>query len=253
MSSKKKKTRNPKELWEKERPGRCNYRTKHTLKNGKKKRCRAWPAKGGKHCNVHAKKCLSGPDHPNWKGGTSRHTMRKYLPERMLEKFDAIVNDPELVSVRGNLAVMYIRLGELMERLETYESSNAWEQIGSKLEAIEEAEDLDEVYALVLEAKEHHKAAEEEKNLWGEIFVVMEQSRKQADTERRREEALQANINAKQAIALFNQLFQLLVEEIEDARVRARVGERLRGLLQREAPGIQQEEVVEADYEVVDD
>lgn len=223
---------NPKD-WPAPIPGRCNFRRKnHT-------RCKNYPVNGKKRCNRHLNKAKEGPDHPQWKGGVSRGWARKHLPVRLLERFDSVVNDPELTSVRELIAVAGTRLTELFDKIDERESKEAWESLGFVLGEIEKAldsEDYDAAAKMVAVGFQHYKSAKYERGVWSEIFQTMERSRKLVDTERRREEMLQANLTAQQAIALFNQLFQLIADEIKEADLRARLGTRILDWLQAQSP-----------------
>lgn len=244
------------EDWDDAIKGRCNFRSrKINPETGKKRRCRSYPMSGRKRCRKHINKAREGPESNVWKGGTSRTFAKKYLPRKLIARYNEIVNDPELTSVRDLIAVTGARLSELYEKIPPAESGEAWDAMGEILDQIETSEDLDEIGRLVSMARENYKVARHERGVWREIFEVMEQARKLSDTERRREEGLQANLTAKQAIALFNALFVLLSEEIADAKVRWRVGQRLEMLIAAEAPGVLHDptkQVEEADYEILD-
>lgn len=186
----------------------------------------------------------AGARNPNWKGGVSRRYIREHLPQRLIARYDAIINDPELSSVRDLLAITQVRLTELFEKIPTKESRAAWEaldtlkqdlttvvagltkqpKLQAKLGAIVEA--LGQ--AVNLAAHEYH--------IWDEIHGAIEKARRLAKTEAEREATLQANLTASQTIALFNRLFEIITQEIPDVQTRRRVGQSLVELLQRDSP-----------------
>lgn len=185
-----------------------------------------------------------GAQAPNWKGGISQGYMRKHLPERLLAKFDAIVNDPELSSVRDLLAVTNVRLTELFAKIPTKESRVAWEALDAvRSELMSLCDGLGKqpktqaaLRSLVERLTECVRTAAHEYHIWDEIHGTIEKSRRLAKTEAEREATLQANLTAAQTIALFNRLFQLITEEIPDPQTRHRLGVALVDLLKRDTP-----------------
>lgn len=210
-------------------PGRCNFRKKGFT------RCKAFPVSGSQRCRKHYR--ATGPEHGGWKGGNSKSFARQFMPERLMSRFDAIVNDPEISSVRDLLAVAGVRWSQLLERLETLDSRAAWERFGECLDELEskigELKDKDAaaVRPFVEEMRRHYKTAMQEHRVWAEILDTMERHRKLAETEQKREANLQANLTARQSIALFNALFKILTEEIPDLTQRRRIGQRLTEVL----------------------
>lgn len=224
--------------WPPPRPGRCNAR------KPLHQRCKAYPSKDPHHDGVHCAKHQRaiGANHGSWKGGISSRFLRRYMPERLMSRYDALINNPELTSVRELLALTGARLSELLERVASGESAAAWaaldavftsmEGVIGKLPAIPEQEALASWLSI---ARTHYQTARHEQALWQELHDTVERARKLAETEQKREAVLQANLTAQQAIALFNRLFQLLHDEITDPNTRQRVALRLHELLGMEA------------------
>lgn len=217
------------EKWPAPIAGRCNFRKRNFT------RCKAWPERGSDRCRKH--RTPKGAQNGRWKGGTSNDFMRSFMPQRLMERFDRFVNDPEISSVRGSLALLSARATELIEKLETLESRKAWEQLGETLSELElkvsemKEKDAIAIAPLIEIMRKQYKGAMAEYRVWDQIVEAVEQHRKLADTEQKREANLQANLTARQAIALFNALFKILVEEIPDLEQRRRIGERVTELL----------------------
>lgn len=209
--------------------GKCNFRkANHT-------RCKQTPKPGSDRCGKHQR--AQGENHHAWKGGTSKYFARKHLPQRLLASFDMIVNDPEISSVRELIGLIGARMHEMLAKLETLDSRVSFEEA---LETVDELElrtrDLSEkdaaVVAPLLEIlRKNLRSGLAEYRVWDDVMALVEQYRKAADTEQKREANLQANLTARQSIALFNQLFKILVEEIPDPEQRRRISNRLNDLL----------------------
>jgi hypothetical protein len=108
------------------------------------------------------------------------------------------VEDSELLELRGSVALVDARIGELLATLP------------------EEPSDLDA-------------------DTWRELLVLLEQRRKTVETERRREETLQLHLSAAQAMAFTSALMTAVVECVTDLRQRQALAQRVEGLLARPA------------------
>jgi hypothetical protein len=106
------------------------------------------------------------------------------------------LEDPELLSVRSEVALLDARLGELAATLPD-------------------------------------EPAELDSSTWHDLLALIEQRRKLVDTERRREEVLQSNMTSNQAIAFVSCLMQAVVECVADRRERQQLAQRVEHLLSR--------------------
>jgi hypothetical protein len=217
--------------WPAPTPGRCNFRKRDRT------RCQRYPLKKGKdlkHCKVHQR--AQGEAHGSWKGGRSKH-FRKHLPENLLATYDAVMNDPEISSVRELIAMTSARYVQLWAKVPTRESAEAWDALGEVLAALErlvpEMHEKSRVeYVAWLDAfSANYKTARHERAVYAEIMDVTERMRKLGETEAKREATLQANLTANQAIALMNGIFRIHVELIRDLGLRKQLGEAMLNLL----------------------
>jgi hypothetical protein len=109
------------------------------------------------------------------------------------------MEDPELLSLRSEVALVDARLGELAASL---------------------PESPDEV----------------DRKTWGQLLGLIEQRRRLCDTERRREADLQLHMTANQALALVMALQTAVVECVSNLRERQALGRRVEQLLSRPEP-----------------
>ena len=217
--------------WPAEIPGRCNFRKPHFL------RCKNYPMKGlgtdGQHCKKHQR--AIGEDVAGFKGGTSKGFMRRHVPQHLLQRFDEIVNNPELTSVRELLALSGARLSEVLDKVPAQQSDLAWDNLGEMLNqfgaAIGELKDgspiQQRLIAVLGTMQDNYRTAMHERHAWNDVHREIERTRRLAETERKREEMLQANLTGNQAIALFNKLFDIITEEIQDLGLRRKIGTRI--------------------------
>lgn len=84
---------------------------------------------------MHGGKSLSGTAHPNWNHGRRS----KYrLPNRLQAAFEASVDDPELVSLRSELALMDAMINEVLRELDGVERTT-WPSLVATSDAIDAA------------------------------------------------------------------------------------------------------------------
>lgn len=212
------------------------------------------PMKGRNRCKYHGGASPRGIGHYNYKGkGFSRD-----LPTRLVDRFNEQLNDAELSSLRHHLALIDVRIGETLGKLDTGEATERWEQARLRVTEIRKA----------LEESEHEKAltiAEQLEDLvrrsqaddfvWAAVQDLIAQRRKLADTEGRREAALRDSLKVDQAMAFVSTVTAILREEVQDQKVLTKIGLRLSETMQREQlPQLGAgDDIVDAEFEEVDD
>lgn len=164
--------------------------TAHSRRTGEP--CRQPAMHGRAVCRLHGGKTPRGQLSPHYRGkGQS-----KDLPTRYADRYRMAMEDPELLESRGSVALVDVRIGELLASLP------------------EEPSELDV-------------------ERWKELLMLFEQRRKLVDTERRREEVLQLNLSANQAALFIHTLMTAVVECVHDRRERQALAQRVEHLLAR--------------------
>src|SRR3990167_2330995 len=83
--------------------------------------CRAYAMPNGR-CRMHGGATPSGPASANYRHG--RYS--KYLPARLAERYLEAESDPELLSLRSELALVQARLPALLRQVDTGEAGALW-------------------------------------------------------------------------------------------------------------------------------
>lgn len=180
------------------------------------------PAMANGRCNLHGGKSTGGP---LVAGG--RHS--KYLPQRLQARYQEALQDPELLSLNAEVAVIDTRLGELFQRLSGTETSLGWVK-AHKLRQQEKVGGPDGIKA----GQELDQLLEEglvDTATWNEIGSLIEQRRKCAESEAKRLAQLDQFITAKQANVLIAAIIKLVTDNVDDAGTRARIAQGLVGLV----------------------
>lgn len=99
---------------------RRDRRAKCMAMNGRV-RCSHFARQGSRYCYVHAKQEAKNP-------GRVRD-FADAIPAELRPRFKQVLDDPELLSVRPDVALFRLRQEELLKRLETRESSETWDSL----------------------------------------------------------------------------------------------------------------------------
>lgn len=91
--------------------------------------CQRWANHGSEYCHTHGFRergaFKPGPLNPRWKSGK----YSRCLPQRLLATYSELLNDPEYLEQREEIALLTARLAELVQELETEDSPEIWEEI----------------------------------------------------------------------------------------------------------------------------
>lgn len=164
--------------------------------------CRKSPIKGRNRCRFHGGKSLAGADHPNAK---ELRYSRYFLDRRMLNKFEAAFDDPDLLSLKANIAITDTRLAELIESLKSGESLKAWERMReaydnfvdchNRGDSVGAVEYLNEMGRLIrFGVGEHQK--------WREIKDMQAHRRQLSETEHKMQHDMKQVMTSDQAMGL---------------------------------------------------
>ena len=208
-------------------------------KKGTPHPCRQFPIKTKERCKFHGGKSLVGAD-CSWHRGRG---YSKDLPTRYAERVAAAMDDPELISMRSEVALLDARLAELFGGMDDGHTLDNWQKVKDQRDALAAAlvdddperreERLAEVLValslLLTEVAGVQKA-------WAEVYSIVQDRRRLAVAETKREEVLEASMDRRQAMAFVLAIRQVLVEELKDNATRQNVMARIGALLGREKP-----------------
>lgn len=159
-----------------------------------------------------------GPTHPSWKHGRAS-LLTGRLPERLRAAYDASVNDPEILSLREQIALVDARIVELVERLETGESEELMDLIVTAVSDVSNELSRDDPNLIV--AKDHMRRVtslirkrRRYESTWTHLARAMEQRRRLVDTERKLAEAKQTAVDAAELRVLVTRILQSIRDNV---------------------------------------
>ncbi len=194
------------------------------------KPCRGHAMPNGR-CYKHGGATPAGLASPNFKHGK----YSSVVPGRMLARYQEAEQDPALLSLRSELALLDGRLFDLLGRVDTGESGRIW---GKAQEAVldlraanlnkdQEAagEALNRLIGIISKGHSDYAA-------WHEVHEVVDQRRRIAESERKRLVETHQMITTERALALMGAIVGAIKEEINDQKLLQRISARILGLAQ---------------------
>jgi hypothetical protein len=175
--------------------------------------CRNAPVTGRTRCRLHGGKSLVGTACPHYRSG--RYSA--YVPERLRARYEQAQDDPELLSLRSEVALVDSRLADLLSRVDTGESGQLWAELRRAYRAFarvrqsgdDETAALATVERLIERAGQDHQA-------WAEIGALIEQRRKLAESESKHMATLQQMLTTEQALSMMRAIVDILTRHVSD-------------------------------------
>lgn len=168
----------------------CTAKSKRTLV-----RCTANAMKGKTVCYHHGGKSQGGVLSPTYKGkGYS-----KFMPTRLADAYQQALNDPDLVSLSSDIALMDVRLGEVLAKLDTGEAGAIWDDLQ---DACREGS-IDRIAGLVARGANEYRQ-------WEDILPLIEQRRKLVESESKRTQVLNQNVPVEKNLLLMGVILNSL-------------------------------------------
>ena len=164
---------------------------------------------------MHGGTRVSGIAHHSTK--TGRYS--KYLPARLAARYEEAQTDDELLGLREEVALTDSRLSDLLGRVDTGESGDAWKQADRALSEFRKALAKDDPTsrAVAFDAlKSAIDSGRSDYTAWDEIHKLIEQRRRLVESERRHLEQMGQMVAVSQIMLLIGQLTALIREHVHD-------------------------------------
>jgi hypothetical protein len=198
---------------------------------------------------MHGGKSLAGIASPTFK--TGRYS--KHLPARLAERYQHAANDPELLALREDVALVDARLEDLLSRVDTGEAGVLWREARKAYHELREANathDVKKASEAFASLGQWLEKGAGDYAAWDEINRVLEQRRRLVESERKRLIEMEQVITSEQAMVLIAALTESVRRHVTDRPTlaaiqtdfvrlvnRANVGSLADGRTDREPPG----------------
>jgi len=185
---------------------------------GEPRACRRSVVREGARCKFHGGASLKGAAAPSFTHG--RYS--KYLPTRLLERYQTAQTDGELLSLRDEVAMLDVRLSELVAGLDTGESVDVWAALGAAYEDLTGARNSGDSRGMaqaLIQIGDLIEKGRAKGPAWREIIGLFDQRRKLVESERKRIVELQQVITAEKAMALITAVVHTVASHVDDRTV----------------------------------
>lgn len=185
-------------------------------------------------CRLHGGKSLKGVASPTFKHG--RYS--KYMPQGMGERFREALNDPALLSLDKDVAIIETRLTELLASMK--EPGGAWSAViewKDKVLAARASNDAALLGAALNGLIGAIVAGGGERERWAEVGELIEGRRRVIDSIRKHEVQAQEVLTLGQAMGLFTALAQAVKQNVQDRESLRRISEQFQRLMQGQDRG----------------
>lgn len=195
---------------------------------GELRKCSNAPMYPSTVCRIHGGGSIkkgTSPGRPPITGEYSKFPLIKMTNDkrvklRLTDRVQEAMADPELVALRKPLALISLRVQDLIERLEQSEDPERWEK------ALDAFNDFALVYRGRGAAPDERKAyrrlsaiMEEAKNdydAWQDIMKTIEVGRKLSESERKRLIQMKAVMTSEEVLEIAMSLLNAVIEETDD-------------------------------------
>ncbi len=208
--------------------------------------CQKPPIVGRTRCRNHGGMSLQGADNPHYK--TGRYS--KYMPDKLWERFQLMKDDPNIIDLRENIALLDVRLEQLVERTGEGDFGKGWVTIRRLYDKIQSAiknGDTDQVKPLLDDMGDIIHSGENEYKTWKEITEVNE---KRVATAKIHQDIVHKQENAiamDDFMQMVERVLYTLKEEIQDTIMLNRVSGRLAQAFGLTIPVVRSEVILYAD------
>jgi len=161
----------------------------------------ARPAIGARTCYRHGGRTRTGLAHPSLTAGRYSRS----LPVRLAARYEESLQDPDLLSLRDEVAALDARIHEVMQGLDTGESGGIWRDLRDAHGRGESA-----TVSVLIE----RGATEAE--AWSELLTLLEQRRRLVESERKRLVELHQVLTIDQAMDMLARVVLAVREHVTD-------------------------------------
>lgn len=179
------------------------------------RRCKRQAVPGNTKCPYHGGASLAGPLSPRYKDG--RYS--KYAPPHLRERYLDALADPELMSLRDNIALTTARISQILADFDNLQPSQFWIDLQKEWATFMYAvrtKDAKEQARSVAALDDLIRSAMTYVNLWRDLDAAMELQRKQVDSEQRRLTATNQLVTVEEAMVMLTSLVSLIKETVFD-------------------------------------
>jgi len=169
-------------------------------------------------CNTHVGLSgVTGAAHPSYRG----RGWSKDIPTRLVERFQASMDDPDLLSQRAEIALLDARIGDLLRQVDTGESIRAWAEAKRLFRQMKEANARGDAAGIATAVQGLDRVLDKgatDALAWKDVLATVEQRRKIVQTEHEHQDREEQMITLERALLLVGSLQNAVMTHVRDTR-----------------------------------
>lgn len=170
-------------------------------------------------CKYHGGKSLPGIANPQFK--TGRYS--KHLPARLVATYEETKEDPTLLELNDEIALIHARAVDLIKRVDSGESGNLWRKLQLSYEALTHAETAEDQLLAMQELSHLIKQGAADYAMWEDIGKQVDRKQRLVESQRKRAQELQHNMPLDQLNFILGALLNAIVKYVADRDTRAAI------------------------------
>jgi hypothetical protein len=163
-------------------------------------------------CRMHGGTSLAGVASPTLT--TGRYS--KYLPERLLERYQDAAQDADLLAMRQELALLDARLADVLQRVDTGESGALWKNVQDAFRDFERERNSEREFVAWMRLASTIQDGMADYAAWQEVGRLIDQRQRLAESERKRLVDMRQMITAERAMVLLAAITDTIRRHVSD-------------------------------------
>jgi hypothetical protein len=163
-------------------------------------------------CRMHGGTSLAGVASPTLT--TGRYS--KYLPERLLERYQDAAQDADLLAMRQELALLDARLADVLQRVDTGESGALWKNVQDAFRDFERERNSEREFVAWKRLASTIQDGMADYAAWQEVGRLIDQRQRLAESERKRLVDMRQMITAERAMVLLAAITDTIRRHVSD-------------------------------------
>ena len=151
---------------------------------------------------------------------------RKYIPERLQERYRESLLDPDILAHWQEIALIDARISDLLKLVDSGESRHLWDilrDLVSETESVLRSGDASGLVTLVREIISVVKKGAGDRDAWAEILALIGQRNQLATSERRRLVEMRQYISNKDINRIITGLLESVQRNVKDSATKAAI------------------------------
>lgn len=181
-----------------------------------RERCSQYPTKGKEKCRYHGGHAATGLASTNHQG----HGLSKSIPTRFLDKYAMHYQDPDILNMVDDIAILKMRRDNLLEKLDQLPvADNQWVELRDKFERLQyhmEQQHINKIDEMMWALGKIIADGYQSVLIWQELENTIEASRKVRDSEIKRRKIAQTIITEQQFHRVIGFIMSVIQNRVKD-------------------------------------